>query len=205
MINFFKNIPLMKKSKNILFLDIDNTLLTPNNIYIYYNDGKTKIAYTPDEYNKINPNINEKHFFDFSDFRDPHVVKNSIITADPIYRTLNIVDMFTEYNFDIGILTARGAEQIIKNVMPMWLKKNLKNPFKIRKRNIYAINDEYKKYNGYTDSNRKLNVLKRYIKNNNYDNIVFIDDNKNTIDLINDYNKKNKKKKQIHLIHVTWK
>ena len=66
--NIFKNIPITKKSKTILFLDIDNTLLHPRNIYIYFNDGVNKAMYTPEEYNEINPTREQKKNFDFSDF-----------------------------------------------------------------------------------------------------------------------------------------
>jgi len=51
-----------------------------------------------------------------------------------------------------------------------------------------------------TDPEKKLLVLKKHAESEKYDNIVFMDDNIFTIDLIRKYNKSVKKKFRIQLI-----
>lgn len=198
-INLFGN-------NNIIFLDIDNTLLEPQNIYIYYKRNDINQTFTPEEYAKLDVKIEDKKYYDYSDFRNPKIIKKSIETSRPIRKTLSVVDRFVNWNFELGILTARGQEKVIAKILPKWLRKHLKNKFKrIKRENIHAISDNIiKKYKGNTDPEKKLNVLKEHIKSNKYDNIFFIDDNKYTIDLINKYNKRTRKHKRIHTILVDW-
>jgi len=192
-------------NNNIIFLDIDNTLLEPQNIYIYYERNGINQTFTPEEYAKLDVRVEDKKYYDYSDFRNPKIVKKSIKTARPIRKTLSVVNRFVNSNFQLGILTARGQENLIAKILPKWLNQNLKTKFKrIKRENIHAINDLGKKYKGTTDPERKLNVLKEHIKSGKYDNIFFIDDNKYTIDLINKYNKRTRKNKRIHTILVDW-
>lgn len=192
-------------SNNIIFLDIDNTLLVPQNLYIYYSRNGINQTFTPEEYAKLDIRVEDKKYYDYSDFRNPKIIKNSIETSKPIKKTLNIVDRFVLSKFDLGILTARGQENLISKIMPKWLKQNLKYNFKkIKRENIHGVNDFNIKYKGINDPEKKLNVLKEHIKSGKYDNIFFIDDNKYTIDLIRQYNKRTRKNKRIHAILVEW-
>jgi hypothetical protein len=208
MINILKIIQInilnkMNIGKNIIFLDIDNTLLVPQNIYIYYKRGEIKKTYTPEEYAALNVKTEDKKWYDYSDFRDAKIIRNSIETSMPLEKNLEIVDEFIKNNYELGILTARGQENLIAHIMPKWLKRNVNNKFKkIKRENIHAINDITGKYMGVTDGEKKLSVLIEHVESKKYDNIVFIDDNKYTIDLINEYNKTVKRSKRIQTIFV---
>ena len=200
MINLLQNF-----NNSIFLLDIDNTLLEPQNLHIYYEKEEIKYKYSPEEYALIDITAEEKRYYNYSDFQDPRKIKYSIETSKPLYKTLNLIENYLEKNKNLGILTARGQETLISNIIPKWLRKKIKNKFKMKREDIHAINDEYKKYKGLTDPEKKLNVLKKYIKNKKYEKVLFIDDNKYTIDLIKKYNKTVKKKERIITIYVTWK
>ena len=192
---------LVADSASILFLDIDDTLLKAQNIFIYYSKDGVNKTYTPEEYATLNVQYDDKKYYDYSDFSNPEIIRNSILTAKPLTANLLDVDNFILEGFELGILTARGQEDVIAKIMPSWLNNNLKNKFpKIRRENIYGTGDKIKKYPGITDGERKLNVLKTYIESGKYKNIVFIDDNLFTIELIRKYNKSVQKDKQIQLI-----
>ncbi len=188
---------------NILFLDIDNTLLIPQNIYIYYEKDDIKIKYNPEEYAKLNVTKENKKYYDYSDFRDTIAIRNSINTSFPLKHNLELIDEFIKNGWHLGILTARGQERLISRITPRWLKQNLKTKHsEIKRENIHAVNDEYKIYDGYTDPEKKLLVLKSHIESEKYGKIGFIDDNLFTINLIKKYNKSLPKDKKIILIHA---
>lgn len=192
--------------KNIFFLDIDNTLLHPKNIFIYYNKDNIHKAYTPEEYKKLNVKLEDKKYFDYTDFRDKEIIKNSIFTSEPINKTLLLINYFIKNkDFELGVLTARGQEDVVAYSIKIWLKLYLNHDFILKRKNIFAINDFNKKYPGENDSYKKLNVLKKVNKSNKYHNIFFIDDNKHTIDVIKNYNKNKSYPKKIYTIHVDWK
>ncbi len=197
------NLNIQNDKNNILFLDIDNTLLIPQNIYIYYEKDDIKIKYNPEEYAKLNVTTENKQHYDYSDFRNVSVIRNSIKTSFPLKHNLEIIDEFIKHGWNLGILTARGQERLISRITPRWLKKYLKNKYpEIKRENIHAINDEYKIYDGYTDPEKKLLVLKSYVESEKYGRIAFIDDNLFTINSIKKYNKSLPKNKKIILIHA---
>ena len=199
----FKNIKSISQrtTNNLLFLDIDNTLLVPQNIFIYYEKDGIKERLTPEEYAVRNITKENKKYYDYKDFNDKESIRKSIETSIPLYDNLEIIDEFVKYDWELGILTARGQERLIARVTPKWIDGKLKNKYpEIKRDNIYAINDKCKKYEGVTDPEKKLLVLKKYVESNDYDRIAFIDDNSFTIDLIKKYNESLKKDKKIILI-----
>ena len=199
MINILKHLHLSITSfqNNIIFLDIDNTLLIPQNIFIYSNN----ISYTPEEYAKLNIKQEDKINYDYSDFRDHDIIKNSILTSIPLEDNLKDIDNFVAEGFELGILTARGQENLIARIIPKWLKRKVKNKFpRIKRDNIHGISDQYIKYEGKTDGEKKLNVLIKHVESGKYDNVFLIDDNIYTIETIRKYNKKVRKNKRIQLI-----
>ena len=108
----------------IFFLDIDDTLLTANNIFIYFkkNLSKNKILkLTPNEYKKYALKYPKEHF-NFSDFDNPNIINDSILKAKPLLHNLKIVKRHIKDGWDLGILTARGEEETIKRIIPIWLK-----------------------------------------------------------------------------------
>ena len=195
----------MINGNNLLFLDIDNTLLVPQNIYIYYEKDDLKLKLTPEEYAKLDVTRDQKKYYNYTDFRDVNAVRNSIRTSLPLKHNLEVIDEYVKNNWQLGILTARGQERLISRITPRWISNNLKNKFpKIKREDIHAVNDEYKMYNGYNDPEKKLLVLKKYVESGKYDNIAFIDDNIFTLKLIEKYNKTLKKNKRIILIQAQY-
>jgi len=173
----------------IFFLDIDDTLLTANNIFIYFkkNLSKNKILkLTPNEYKKYALKYPKEHF-NFSDFDNPNIINDSIMKAEPLLHNLEIVKEHIRDGWDLGILTARGEEETIKKILPIWLRNQLQMNFNLEQENIYAVGDRIIKYPGENDSDRKLKVLIEYWKVSKYNKIKLIDDNKNTIDLIKSF------------------
>jgi hypothetical protein len=175
----------------ICYLDIDDTLLK-SQIYTYININGKIIKLTPEEYKKYE-NKYPIEMFDFSEFDDPEIIKKSIINSTPIYENLRIVNNHINDKWELGILTARGEEEMISQIIEDWLKKNLKREdFKIKRDNIYAVGDKILKYKGITNQEKKLNILKKELKE--YTKVKLIDDNKQTIMSIIKYNKNHKKK-----------
>ena len=66
--------------------------------------------------------------------------------------------------------------------------------------NIHATSDKSKNYPGNSDGHRKLLVLKQHVESGKYTNVVFLDDNLFTIELIRKYNKTVKKNKRIQVL-----
>ena len=192
-----------KSHNNILFLDIDNTLLIPQNIYIYYEKDDIKMRYNPEEYAKLNVTNENKKYYNYRDFRDKSAIRNSIETSIPLYNNLKVIDEFVKNGWHLGILTARGQERLIARITPRWMSDKLKNKYpKIERDNVFAVNDEYKTYNGYTDPEKKLLVLKSCVESGKYGRVAFIDDNLFTINVIKNYNRSLPKDKKIILIHA---
>ena len=188
---------------NLFLLDIDNTLLEPQNIFIYYKNESVEKIYTPGEYAELDVTDDTKKYYDYKDFSDEKKIKESIETSIPLSNNLDIIDnIIKSDNYEVGILTARGKEDLISDIMPKWLRTHLKTDnLSIKREFIYAISDKGKQYDGCTDSERKLLVLKKLVETNKY-NITFIDDNLHTMTLIHKYNKKLKKNQKINLISV---
>lgn len=175
----------------IFFLDIDDTLLSANNIFIYFKENLSDnnfIKLTPHEYKKLAMRY-PKYHFDFCDFDNPIIISESIIESTPILHNLEIVKEHIKNGWDLGILTARGEEDTIRKIIPLWLKKQLKIDFNLKEENIHAVGDRIKIYSGKNDSDKKLNVLIKYWKTSQYQRIKLIDDNESTINLIKSFEK----------------
>lgn len=167
---------------NLLLLDIDDTLLTAQGIKIWRKlpSDKKEVALTPDEYAKEKVTPETKKYYDYREFRDPEKVAQSIKTGIPIIPNLQTMDSYIKNGWKIGILTARGLENVIADSMKKWLmRKNEKGKLeqigdKLVRELVFAINDSNKKYTGEGDFGKKANVIKRLA--GEYDRIVFIDD-----------------------------
>lgn len=183
--------PLSSNKKGIVVFDIDDTLLKsdPNTIKIYKTvPGEKEIALSTDEYAK-DPDaldMNKRSWFSYRDFRDEEKVYKSIIEGTPLIKNLKIMDAYLNAGYDFSFLTARSCEDVIKNALSEFLKKISKEMglFKqidtqFKKTLSHAINDYTKKYKGYTDSEKKANVLKSLCKQ--YDAVVFVDDDMKNI------------------------
>jgi hypothetical protein len=181
---------LEEAGKSLLLLDIDKTLLEPVNIYMWRKlpSDKKEVRMTPEEYAK-DPNAedpNNKKYYDYREFRDPDKVARSIKTGIPIVPNLKVMDDYIKKGWRVGILTARGLEDLIASTMQEWLKfKNKKGnlvPVDLPRKLIFAINDDNKRYKGSTDFEKKANVIRKLSKE--YDRIIFIDDTLPTVKMV---------------------
>jgi len=183
--------PLTDGKKGIIVLDIDDTLLTAQNIFIHklLPDGKV-IKLTPEQYAK-DPDSKKKNDpssgirFSYEEFRDPEKVKNSIVTGIPIIKNLRIMDSYIKAGYQIAILTARGLEDVVYKALNKFLMfrdadgelKTVKNM--LARNMVNAINDEAKVYKGTTDFEKKAIVIKELSKS--YDYVKFLDDDEKNI------------------------
>lgn len=183
--------PLTDGKKGIIVLDIDDTLLTAQNIFIHklLPDGKV-IKLTPEQYAK-DPDSKKKNDpssgirFSYEEFRDPEKVKNSIVTGIPIIKNLRIMDSYIKAGYQIAILTARGLEDVVYKSLNKFLMfrdadgelKTVKNM--LARNMVNAINDEAKVYKGTTDFEKKAIVIKELSKS--YDYVKFLDDDEKNI------------------------
>jgi hypothetical protein len=181
----------------LFLLDIDNTLLIPRNIHIYYDDGIVRRKYTPEEYAEINVNEENKKFFDYSDFKNPEVVQKSILTSTPLYDNLKFIRNMILDGWNIGILTARGEQEILKPLMKKWLdeKLDIETPFIVSE--VYGVNDARFNYPGCSDADKKMNVIEKINQSEKYSQIAMIDDSIFIIKLLEEYNKTVPPNKQI--------
>lgn len=177
-------------SKIVLF-DIDDTLLTAKNIFIYKKILHDKEhALTTYQYGKeyIKNNI--------YDFRDFNCIKKSIYSiknAEPIDFTINLLNLYhKENNSDIGFITARSFENETHYTLSKWLKRYSKSKDITIKRNFFhAISDINNNYPGITISDKKANIIKNY--SYKYNSVLFIDDDIKNINKILDLNLTNVK------------
>lgn len=180
---------------SLLLLDIDKTLVEPRNIFIYRNhpSDEKEVALTPQEFAKdsLAHEAENKKYYDFREFRDPYKVAESIKTGIPLIENLKIMDSYIKNGWEIGILTARGLENVVSNTMREWLKfRDLSGSGKLRSaaaklsRNlIFAINDDSKSYQGFSDFDRKANVIKDLAEK--YDRVFFLDDDLKNVEAVN--------------------
>ena len=64
--------------KALLLLDIDETLLVPDNIYIYRKlpTDKREVSLTPAEYAKETVTPETKKYYDYREFKNPNKIHN---------------------------------------------------------------------------------------------------------------------------------
>ncbi len=179
-----------KGGKGILFLDIDDTLLTAQNIYIHRSKDHPKGAakLTPAEYAEEKVTPETKKYYDYKEFRNPEKVAKSITTGLPIVPNLKMMDAHIKNGWKIGILTARGMENVIFKSIGAFLRfKDAKGNLqevgdKLIRNLVHAINDDNKKYKGSTDFEKKANVLREYAKKGYQ--IKFLDDDDKNIQAV---------------------
>jgi len=186
-----------ERGESLLLLDVDDTLLKANNIFIYRKlpSDKKEVKLTPEQYSKEKVTSETKKYYDYRDFRNADKVARSITTGIPIVSNLKIMDNYINNGWKIGILTARGMEDLIFKSLKQWLKfKNKKGKLedignRLIRDLVSAIGDDTKHYQGKTDFDKKANVIKRLAKQ--YDRIVFVDDDKKNIEAVKNLGLKN--------------
>ena len=172
----------------LILLDLDDTLVEAAEIFIYKQlPSGEEIALSPSEYadEEVEDIDNLDITYDYRDFENPRKVKRSIKKGQPIVANLEIMDELLKKGYDIGILTARGMEDIIFNTLHEWLMIKDNNgeliPIgdRLKRENVIAVNDsKYTELEKYTDYQKKSIMINKLL--DQYDEIIFIDDdNKN--------------------------
>lgn len=190
---FYETFLFEEKGESLLLLDVDETIVSPRNIFIYRNlpTDKKETKLTPDEYAKdpAAKNKENKQYYDYRDFRDANKVARSIKTGLPIISNLKIMDEYIKKGWKLGILTARGMEEVVFKALKAWLMfRDLKGNLheigdRLVRGLVKAINDDDgRRYAGITDFEKKANVMKQLAKQ--YDRIIFIDDDLKNINAI---------------------
>lgn len=188
--------------KGLIVFDIDDTILKvdPNMMSIYKKEpGKSEIKLSTEEFAKDHDaeDPSKRDWFDYRDFKDPVKVYNSIMSGTPLIKNLKIMDDYVNAGYDFCFLTARSCEDTVKKALSDFLLvrdengilKELGDSFK--KIMSHAVNDEYKKYPGKTDAEKKANILIKLCKK--YDRVVFVDDDKKNVSAARELNIKNLK------------
>lgn len=195
--------------RHLLLIDIDDNILkaAPNmKIYRKLPTDKTEVALTPEEYAKEEKFPGSKKYYDYRDFRDPKKVYESIVKGMPYINNLKVIDDFYNAGADLGVLTARGCEDVVYKAVKAFLKVKTPDGKLVRpelpRERVHAVNDDDKHYPGDTDADKKKNVIKSYAKI--YDYVTLQDDDKANRDLAINIKKTNPEfKKTIRTIDST--
>lgn len=191
---------LSKDIKGIIVFDIDDTLLkaNPKVISIYKKEpGKLEKKLSTDDFAK-DPDANDpskKSWFDYRDFEDPVKVYNSIVTGTPLIKNLRIMDEYIKAGYDFCFLTARSCEDVVKSALMDFLKKRNNNGAleelgeEFKKSLSHAVNDNIRSYPGNSDAEKKANILRNLCQQ--YDKVVFVDDDRKNITAANSLGLKN--------------
>ena len=186
--------PSLQGKNYMLLLDLDDTLVTATGIFIYKKlpDGKEQVL-TPVEFAKEKVTEKNKENYDLRDFRNADKVKQSIIKGKPIIKNLKLMDQHHKAGWTIGILTARGMEDVVYDALANWLmvydyrEKKLKPVADVLKRDfVAAISDaKYEQvFKGMAHFDRKVAKIKELLKK--FDYIKFLDDDMKNIKAVRD-------------------
>lgn len=183
----FNEEELEKGSRGIIFIDLDDTCLkdTVSKIYRKLPTDKEEVPLSTSEYAKEHVTPANKKYYDYREFRDPKVVYNVIVNSPRLVKNLRAIDDFIRGGYEVGVLTARGCENsVFRAVRDSFKYKDhdgkLKS-IKIKRGNVFAVNDDDKAYPGKTDFEKKKIILRKYASGNKYDYVYFIDDDDKNI------------------------
>lgn len=177
--------------EGIIVFDIDDTLIKtdPNVIKIWKSpngDKSKEIGLSTEEFAKDPDAKIHKDWFDLREFRDKEKVYRSIVNGTPIIKNLKIMDSYINAGYDFCFLTARGLENVVKDALNDLLmyrddKGGLNKLGDIFKQHLsHGVNDDYKKYKGNSDAEKKANVLIDLCKR--YKKVVFVDDDEKNVE-----------------------
>ena len=184
---------------NLVLFDIDDTLVTAQNIYILKINKHTGevVKLAPDQYRHEDPSIKNDYEYSYIEFRDAEKVRNSILTGKPLVKNLQQLDKAIEAGDHIGLLTARGMEEVVYETMKEFLRFRHHETKKLhpigdhlQRHLVFAINDDdikYKeKFKVFSDADCKLRVIIELSKT--YEHILFIDDDLKNINAVKQAN-----------------
>lgn len=169
-----------RMKRGILLLDVDDTLLQARDIFIWRKlpTDKTEVKLTPQQYADEHTTPETKKYYDYREFRDPVKVENSIEKGLPYINNLKVMDDFINGGYKIGILTARGMEDIVYSALKKFLKYRTPvgdlKAAPLNRKYVFAVNDDFKNYSGKTDYEKKKNVINKIRRY--FDYVYFMDD-----------------------------
>lgn len=189
----FESLLLEQGNGSLLLLDVDDTLVTAQNIYIYKVSAEGKeTPLTPNEFAEEDTRAERKKGFsyDFREFRNAEKVAQSIKTGLPVISNLKIMDNYINNGWTIGILTARGMEEVMASTMREWLlfrdnKTGKLNSAaaKLARSLVFAVSDDTKSYEGIDSFEKKANVIKELAQQ--YNRVFLLDDDPSNIEAVN--------------------
>jgi hypothetical protein len=176
----------------IVVADIDDTIVRadPSEIGIWrITDNADPVRLTTEEFSKRNKSeVGVK--YDYHEFRDPVKVRDSILRGTPLLGNLKIIDEYLNDGYDFALLTARGAEDMVIDVMEDYLKTRNRNgeleklTYQFKKGLSHACSDE--KYmeilSEYTDPDKKAYFIEKIAKD--YDHVLFLDDDDKNLEAV---------------------
>ena len=174
--------------KGIICCDIDDSLVRFDGeigVWKRYNGKETRL--TSDEFAKDPDRERPGVEYDFREFEDPKIARDSIIRGTPLIGNLRIVDQYLDKGFDFAFLTARSQEDVVTEAIADFMRHNVNGELrplgrKFQRTLSYAVSDP--KYmevlDGLTSWERKARVLKWISED--YDEVVFLDDDFNNLE-----------------------
>lgn len=205
--------PLTDGKTGLIVFDIDDTLLHADSsimgiiIQHFTETGKWEnvdredtAQFAKSKYKDENGRAKPGYRFDFSEYRDPEKIKQSMFKthdangkqiskgAEPLVANLRMMDSNLRAGYKVAFLTARGAEAHVFANLMKWLKyrKTSGELVDLRKERFNlddsrAVNDsKYEnEYKGMTDGQKKASFLKD--KCSKYTKVKFVDDDKSNL------------------------
>lgn len=174
----------------LVLFDLDDTLLVTD-AKIGLRDPETgELAYrlSTDEYRDWkSQGKTQKYIPDYEDFTVFDKVVQSFIDAKPGPGLSILQDALDDPDTEIGILTARSSEAAVEKALPGFLEKQGIEAT-IDPDLIFAVNDP--KYNfppDKTDSELKLHIILKLIKEKIFESVFLIDDDPKHKEVIDHY------------------
>lgn len=168
----------------ICVCDIDDTLIKTDpkdfGVWKTKKGKRTRIStleFEKDWVDRKDPSVH----YDFSEFQDPEVIRDSIIHGTPLKNNLKLIDEKLDEGYDFCFLTARGREDVIKEVMRDFMRWNHDGELqelgdRFKDGLCVAVSDEkYSEILGNMDVfDKKAYFLKKVC--DSYDTVTFFDD-----------------------------
>jgi len=173
------------QSRNILLLDIDDTIIISKDNYIYKTINGKEIALTPHQF--AQETVKDFNNYNYRDFEDPKKIIKALIHGVPIIKTLNYMSNKINEGWEVGILTARSHSKLIRKIMRYWLLYKNKEGIWVeignRLKKVYAIGKIGGLSKRVSPVDLKIKILLKTCKH--YDNVIFIDDDQKYIEAAN--------------------
>lgn len=186
----------MRDLRGTLFLfDIDDTLLKTDSKIVLRNKAnpkKIERKLSTEEYRtwKELGELND-YVVSYEEFNDPVLIVQSLSNGKPRKGIEILADVLDQEDIEVGILTARsGSERAIRKGLLIFLKKQGLS-IDLDPSLVFAVNNKEYGLSG-TDSEKKLSIILKLIKENIFDRIFLVDDDPMHKEIIDKYCKKNK-------------